>query len=121
MSTVDEVVAAIQSGKPVVLPTDTVYGLCASPYSEPYVRAMYALKGREDDKPTALVAASLDWLFDCVPELHGHTEAIVRALLPGPFTLVLPNPGRRYRWLCGTNADAVGYACRSSRVRWPTS
>jgi L-threonylcarbamoyladenylate synthase len=34
--------------------------------------------------------------------------AIVRALLPGPYTLILSNPSGRYRWLTGTNPDAIG-------------
>jgi L-threonylcarbamoyladenylate synthase len=32
----------------------------------------------------------------------------VRALLPGPYTLILPNPARRYRWLTGVRTDAIG-------------
>jgi L-threonylcarbamoyladenylate synthase len=60
---IDEAVAAIQSGKPVVLPTDTVYGLATSPYSESSARRVYRLKGRDETKPSALVAADLDWLF----------------------------------------------------------
>jgi tRNA A37 threonylcarbamoyladenosine synthetase subunit TsaC/SUA5/YrdC len=32
VSLVDKAVEAIWAGKPVVLPTDTVYGLCASPF-----------------------------------------------------------------------------------------
>ena len=53
---VDEAVEAIRAGKPVVLPTDTVYGLCATPYkSEPVLR-MYALKGRDEQRFSELVA-----------------------------------------------------------------
>jgi L-threonylcarbamoyladenylate synthase len=33
---------------------------------------------------------------------------IVRALLPGPYTLVLPNPGRRYEWITGATPDRIG-------------
>ena len=29
-------------------------------------------------------------------------------MLPGPFTLVLPNPARRYRWLTGETPDRIG-------------
>jgi L-threonylcarbamoyladenylate synthase len=105
---IDEAVAAIQSGKPVVLPTDTVYGLATSPYSESYARRVYRLKGRDETKPTALVAADLDWLFECVPELRGRAGVIARALLPGPYTLILPNPARRFRWLTGTTPGAIG-------------
>jgi tRNA A37 threonylcarbamoyladenosine synthetase subunit TsaC/SUA5/YrdC len=41
------------------------------------------------------MAANVELLFECVPELRGRSGEIVRALLPGPYTLVLPNPGRR--------------------------
>ena len=34
--------------------------------------------------------------------------AAVRALLPGPFTLVVPNPGRRYSWLSAARPDVIG-------------
>lgn len=108
MSSVEEAVAAIQAGKTAVLPTDTVYGLCASPYSERFVRGIYRLKGRGEAKPTALVAADLDWLFECVPELRGRAGVIAGTLLPGPYTLVLTNPARRYRWLAGARADTIG-------------
>jgi L-threonylcarbamoyladenylate synthase len=33
---------------------------------------------------------------------------LARTLLPGPFTLILPNPARRYRWLTGVRTDAIG-------------
>ena len=56
------------------------------------MRRLYRAKGRADLQPTALVAADLDLLFECVPELRGRSGTIARALLPGPFTLVLPNP-----------------------------
>jgi L-threonylcarbamoyladenylate synthase len=105
---VDEVVAALQAGKPVILPMDTVYGLCASPYREQHVRKLYELKGRDPLQPMALVAGDLEMLFECVPELRGRSGTVARAILPGPYTLVLPNPARRFRWLTGINQDAIG-------------
>ena len=108
MGVVDDAVAAIRAGKPVVLPTDTVYGLCATPYREGAVRRVYRLKGKPETTPTALVASDIDMLFECIPELRGRSGMIARVLLPGPYTLVLPNPGRRYRWLSGTTPEAIG-------------
>ena len=108
MSAVDAAVAAIKAGRLAVVPTDTVYGLAASPYSEAPVRRLYRAKGRDDVQPTALVAADLDLLFECVPELRGRAGTIARALLPGAFTLVLPNPARRFRWLTGSSPETIG-------------
>jgi L-threonylcarbamoyladenylate synthase len=101
-------VEAVQAGQLVVLPLDTVYGLCASPYREETARRLYRLKGRPESTPTALVCSDLEMLFECVPELRGRSGTLARALLPGPYTLVLPNPGRRYRWLTGTRSDTIG-------------
>jgi len=108
VSAVDAAVEAIRGGRLAVVPTDTVYGLAATPHSEAPVRALYRAKGRDDLRPTALVATNLDVLFDCIPELRGRAGAIARALLPGPFTLILPNPGRRFRWLTGSSPETIG-------------
>jgi L-threonylcarbamoyladenylate synthase len=104
----DEAVAALRAGQPVILPTDTVYGLCADAYREEPVRRLLRLKQRPETMPTALLAADLEAILDAVPELLGRAAVLARALLPGPYTLVLPNPGRRFRWLTGTTPDAIG-------------
>jgi L-threonylcarbamoyladenylate synthase len=108
VTAVEEAVAAIKAGRLAVVPTDTVYGLAASPYSEAPVRRLYRAKGRTDVQPTSLVAADLDLLFECVPELRGRAGTIARALLPGAFTLVLPNPARRFPWLTGSSPETIG-------------
>ena len=104
---IDEAVAAIRAGRPVILPADTVYGLCTTPYAAEPVERLYRLKGRPATQPTAIVASDVDMLFECVPELRGRAGRIARALLPGPYTLVLPNPERRYPWLTG-GGDTIG-------------
>jgi L-threonylcarbamoyladenylate synthase len=105
---VTDAVAAIVAGKPVILPTDTVYGLCADAYREGPVERLARLKGRPEGMPVALLLASVEGLVDCVPELLGRSLVVARALLPGPYTLVLPNPARRFRWLGGTRPDTIG-------------
>jgi L-threonylcarbamoyladenylate synthase len=101
---VDEAVEAIEAGKPVVLPTDTVYGLCTKPDAS---ATLTRLKGRDEQQPTALLAADVDTLFDKVPELRDQAT-LVRALLPGRLTLILPNPAQRYDWLTGERHDTIG-------------
>ena len=100
-----DVVAALVAGRPVLLPTDTVYGLAARADRPEAADEVYRLKGRPARQPTALLAASVEALLDAVPELPGDA---VRRMLPGPFTLVLPNPAKRYAWLCGNTPDAIG-------------
>lgn len=108
MPELDAAVAAIKAGRLAIVPTDTVYGLAATARTEAAARRLYRAKGREEIQPTALVASDLDVLFEAVPELRGRAAAIARALLPGGFTLVLPNPAHRYRWLTGGRPDTIG-------------
>jgi L-threonylcarbamoyladenylate synthase len=105
---VDAAIAALRGGDSVILPTDTVYGLCAWAEGNEPTERLYALKGRSPRQPSALLAADLESLSACLPELSERDLAIVRALLPGPYTLILSNPSGRYRWLTGTNPDAIG-------------
>lgn len=66
------------------------------------------MKQRPRDQPLALLATDVDFLFELVPELRGRAGTMIRALLPGPYTLVLPNPGERYRWLTGSSPQTIG-------------
>ena len=102
MSSLDDVVAAIDAGRLVVIPTDTVYGIACRPDREDSVRALSALKQRSAEQPIALVAASVGALRELIPELPA------RLVLPGPFTLVVPNPARRFPWLAGARPDTIG-------------
>jgi tRNA threonylcarbamoyl adenosine modification protein (Sua5/YciO/YrdC/YwlC family) len=104
----DEAVAALRAGQLVVLPTDTVYGLCADAYRERPCLRLFAAKRRPETMPVQLLAADLDTVLDAVPEARGRGAVVARALLPGPYTLVLPNPARRFRWLTGTRPDTIG-------------
>ena len=108
MSEVERAIAAIRAGEVVVIPTDTVYGLACAPHLEESVRALSTLKSRSPDQPIAIVASSVDSLVECVPELPQRAIALARRLLPGPYTLVLPNPARRFPWLCGAGAETIG-------------
>jgi L-threonylcarbamoyladenylate synthase len=108
VSTIEDAVAALRAGRPAVLPFDTVYGLAAEPHDAGSTDRLYRLKGRSADQPSALVAASTEVLLELVPELEGRSAAIARALLPGPLTLILANPARRFPWITGTSPEAIG-------------
>lgn len=98
------VLSALLAGEPVVLPTDTVYGLCALP-TEGAVRRLRELKGTPETQPIALLCADLHSLLEHVPALRARSELV---LLPGPVTLILPNPERDYPWLSGSSPETIG-------------
>jgi len=97
----DAAVAALRAGRAVILPTDTVYGLCALPEHED---VLYELKGRDRSKPVALLAAAVDVLVAAVP---GLDPAMLEKYLPGPYTLVTGSVGVRVPNLPPAAADVV--------------
>jgi L-threonylcarbamoyladenylate synthase len=103
---IEEAVAALREGRPVVLPVDTVYGLAADPRTEGPAKEVYRIKGTPHEQPIALLARDVETLIELVPELR--EVAAMGALLPGPYTLVVPNPAERYRWITGTTPDKIG-------------
>ena len=94
-------VAALRAGRAVILPTDTVYGLCALPEHED---VLYGLKGRDRTKPVALLAADVDALLDAVP---GLDRAAIARYLPGAYTLVVGTVGVRVPNLPAPAAEVV--------------
>jgi L-threonylcarbamoyladenylate synthase len=85
----NEAVTALRAGRAVILPTDTVYGLCALPEHED---VLYELKGRDRSKPIALLAAEVDALLAAVP---GLDRSLLERYLPGAYTLVVGVVGVR--------------------------
>ena len=94
-------VAALRAGRAVILPTDTVYGLCALPEHED---VLYELKGRDRSKPVALLAADVDALVAAVP---GLDPSVLEKYLPGPYTLIVGGVGVRVPSLPPAAADVV--------------
>jgi L-threonylcarbamoyladenylate synthase len=97
----EQAVAALRAGRAVILPTDTVYGLCALPAHED---VLFDLKGRDRSKPLALLAADVDALLEFVP---GLDRSVLERYLPGPYTLVFGEVGVRVPDLPPTAAAVV--------------
>lgn len=97
----EQSVAALRAGRAVILPTDTVYGLCALPEHED---VLFELKGRDRSKPVALLAADLDALLESVPSLD---RSVLEQYLPGPYTLVFGDVGVRIPELPPVTAAVV--------------
>ena len=94
----NEAVAALRRGQAVILPTDTVYGLCVLPGNEDL---LYELKGRDRSKPIALIAADIEAL---PAELD---RAVLQRYFPGAYTLVFGSVGVRVPNLTPAAAEVV--------------
>ena len=98
----------IAAGGVALFPSDTVYGLATDPESEDGVARLYELKGRPSDRPAAVMFFDLETALAAVPELGERTRAALGRLLPGPVTLLLANPARRFPLACGPEPERLG-------------
>ncbi|MCY3539412.1 MAG: L-threonylcarbamoyladenylate synthase [bacterium] len=86
--TIQKARQAIRAGLIVGVPTDTVYGLAADPGNQAAVQSLFRLKGRGQNLPIAVLAASIEQL-DQLVAWTGTSRQIVEPHWPGPLTAVL--------------------------------
>lgn len=100
--------ACVLAGGVAVFPADTVYGVCCDPSSARAVRRLYELKGRPPQRAAAVMFFALEHAAAALPELEEAVRAAIAALLPGPVTLLLANPARRFPAACGDDPETLG-------------
>ena len=98
----------VAGGGVAVFPTDTVYGLCCDPQDEAAARRLYALKGRPPARACAVMFFELEPALRMLEQLREAERLALRALLPGPVTVLLPNRERHFAAACRTDRDSLG-------------
>lgn len=93
MDDLGELVAALRSGKPLLVPTDTVIGIAVDPSVPGAVDSVFALKGRPSDKPLPVLGPDAAGLT-AVANFTDEALLLAERFWPGPLTIVLPRaPG----------------------------
>jgi L-threonylcarbamoyladenylate synthase len=98
----------IARGGVAVFPADGLYGLACDPLDAGAIARIHRLKGRDDGKASAVMYFSPLAMRELVAGLGPRTAAAVSALLPGPVTLVVANPGHRYPLACREDRERLG-------------
>ena len=80
---------AVQRGRLVVIPTDTVYGIAADAFSPEAVTALLAAKGRGRHMPPPVLVSAKTTLEALAAGVPDWARALVDHLWPGPLTLVV--------------------------------
>ncbi|MCQ2085522.1 MAG: threonylcarbamoyl-AMP synthase [archaeon] len=78
----------LRSGKLVVYPTDTVYGIGADIYNESAVKSLYLAKKRPFDMALSVAVANKA-MMEKVAVLNDMAEKLVDSFLPGPLTIII--------------------------------
>jgi L-threonylcarbamoyladenylate synthase len=84
-----QAVAALGEGKVALVPTETVVGLVAAESGLPRMRE---IKGRDANKPIALLCASAEEAFELTANVPPLAQHLAELYWPGPLTLVLDLP-----------------------------
>ena len=98
---------AIRRGGIVAIPTDTLYGLAADPFSPAAIAKLFAIKGRSAGRAVALIAADVDQVIAQVGPLPATARRLASVYWPGPLTMLLARPASIPAELVG-GGDRIG-------------
>ncbi|MGD9622870.1 MAG: L-threonylcarbamoyladenylate synthase [Mycolicibacterium sp.] len=82
-------IGALRSGRLVVMPTDTVYGIGADAFDRDAVAALLSAKGRGRDMPVPVLVGSWDTIQGLVLSVPSSARELIRAFWPGALSLVV--------------------------------
>ncbi len=109
---VNEASEILKMGGIVAVPTETVYGLAASAYSDDAIKSVFTAKGRPQDNPLIVHIANLEMLSEIACDIPNEAYECARAFWPGPFTMVLPKGDKV--------AESVSGGLQTVAVRYPS-
>ncbi len=113
---VDRLVAALLAGEPVVVPTDTVYGVAALPSVAGATARLYALKDRRPEVPLAVLVGAPADLAAVAADVDGRTAALVERHWPGALTVVVRRHPDLAGWDLGGDPGTIGVRCPASAL-----
>lgn len=80
---------ALQAGRLVVMPTDTLYGVGADAFDSQAVASLLRAKGRGRDMPVPVLVGSWDTIDGLVYSVRPQARDLIRAFWPGGLSLVV--------------------------------
>ena len=100
------VTQALNEGKLIVFPTETVYGIAGNGLTLSVVNNLYQAKKRDYSKPFTLMVNDITKIKD-IAYVSENEEKVIKKFMPGPITLILK---KKYciSNLVTANSDTVG-------------
>lgn len=79
----------IKSGKLVLFPTETVYGIGANGLDSDAVKSIFVAKNRAQDNPLILHISNLDMIKTIAKDITPLEQELMNDFFPGPLTIIL--------------------------------
>jgi L-threonylcarbamoyladenylate synthase len=77
-----------KKGGMIAYPTETFYGLGVDPFNEIAIKKLFALKGRDFDKPVSILIKDKKMLLTVVEAISPLAEILIKKFWPGPLTII---------------------------------
>lgn len=100
--------SCLSKGGVALFPSDGIYGLACDPLDPDAIARIHAIKGREEDRSSAVMYLSPLAMRELVRDLGQAVSEAFGRLLPGPVTLIVPNPRHRYPLACPEDPARLG-------------
>lgn len=89
----------LKHGGTGVIPTDTIYGVVASAWSEKAVERVYKVLKRNSKKPFIILISSIGDLSLFNIKLDNDIRNIIKKLWPGKVSIILPVISKKFQYL----------------------
>lgn len=93
----DNLVNIVKNGGIILIPTDTVYGI-ATLDTPIYMKKIYDIKKREEDKKIIALISSIDKVFEIL-EYSKLVEFLVNSFFPGKLSIIAKSNKKYYEKL----------------------
>lgn len=87
---IEKAVKILQNGGIVLLPTDTVFGLCCRIDNENALEKLFQIKRRDTTHAVPILVSSTDMVKEYVKPFPQNTEKLMEEYWPGGLTIILP-------------------------------
>lgn len=107
----------LKSGGVGVMPTDTLYGLVGSAFSQDAVEKIFEIKKRDTKKPLIILISSFKDLEKFGIKLGKEQAKFLKKIWPGKVSVILSCKNKKFKYLHrGTNSLAFRFPAKKSLI-----
>jgi len=111
-----EAILMLKKGKPVALPTETVYGLAAPINNLEGLKKIFEIKKRPLNDPLIVHVSSLTMASKLIKNTSDDFKTLADTFWPGPLTLVYKKNKKEVSNIITSNLDSVAIRCPDSSL-----
>ncbi|HYK08116.1 MAG TPA: L-threonylcarbamoyladenylate synthase [Candidatus Eisenbacteria bacterium] len=105
---VEKAVEILKSGGIVLLPTDTVFGICCRIDNNKALERLFAIKKRENSQAVPILVSSTDMVKEYAQPFNEKIEKLMEQYWPGGLTIVIKAKKEKVLPLVRGDGDTVG-------------